>query len=172
MAKHRISERYTRLRRRMWRRVIAGGVTSAFIAGSLVLDCSVGRISPERWIYAHSFFTVIKAGYFDGRMYADETEWRADVHVNASVMTSWSDLYGRRIPPVTPKAWAQRGGWINVIIPMWPVPAFLFGSASVWWRLASVEKRRHLCRCGYSLAGLSGYDCPECGRTIKKLADA
>ena len=172
MAKHRISERYTRLRRRMWRRGLLGIGGLAFIACSLVTDCYASRISPHRWVYANSFFTVIKVGYYEGQLNANRAQWQGDIYVNTDVLASWSDLYSQRVPPLLPKAWALRGGWINVIVPLWPVPAFFLGSAAVWWRVALIEKRRHFCICGYALAGLTSDTCPECGRAIKKPADA
>lgn len=61
------------------------------------------------------------------------------------------------------------GPIIDLMIPLWPLPAF-FAAMSVWL----TRRRRGIvpghCSCGYSLQGNQSGICPECGGKVKPLA--
>ncbi|MEM9166268.1 MAG: hypothetical protein AAGB48_04515 [Planctomycetota bacterium] len=171
MKTHKISESYSRLRRRMWWRLLLCLTCLVFFLSTLVLDFGVSRVARERWIYASGFLLLFKIGHFEGPMNITETKWNAYVYPQLHLEQSWSDYYGDRLPSMLPTAWATGSGWINILIPIWPLPTFFLLNAGAWWLLARRERNRYSCRCGYSYAGLSGDTCPECGRSIAPPAN-
>jgi hypothetical protein len=51
-------------------------------------------------------------------------------------------------------------------IPLWPLILLAAGAAGIFFHFRRRMHQPGHCRCGYSLAGLTGEGCPECGARI------
>lgn len=97
--------------------------------------------------------------------------------------------YGDNCPPVCMKLWEpyyERGDqWLSVwslllprpmerglTLPLWPILC-LFGAAVLRYRKCASVAPPPICEsCGYSLKGITGERCPECGTTTSLASEA